>query len=194
MMRSVIAALAGLLIASPGLAQAGAIAGKVKASGMRDDADAVVYIEKIEGRIFEAPGKPVVMDQRAKEFIPKILPVLVGTTVDFLNSDPFSHNVFTPDKCAGKFNLGSWPTGEAKSYTFTEPCEGVMLCNVHPEMVGYVIVLETPYFAVTEPDGSYRIEGVPDGSYTVSVWHEDLDKVSKEINISGDTSLDLTLE
>jgi plastocyanin len=166
-------------------ALAGEISGNVTATGMRSNADAVVYVDKIEGKTFPAPTEPVVMDQKGKVFLPKVLPVLVGTTVDFLNSDAFAHNVFTPDKCADKFNLGSWPTGEARSHTFEKPCAAVMLCNVHPEMVGYVVAVETPYFAVTKEDGSYTISGVPDGSYTVSVWHERLKKQSQEVQVKA---------
>jgi len=173
---------------------AGAISGKVTATGMRSNADAVVYVEKIEGKTFPPPAEPVVMDQKGKAFLPKVVPVLVETTVDFLNSDPFAHNVFTPDKCAEKFDLGSWPTGEVRSHTFGKPCAAVTLCSVHPEMVGYVVALETPYFAVTKEDGSYTIADVPDGTYTVSVWHERLKKQSQEIQLKGSATADFTLK
>lgn len=186
-----LAILAVLAFTSSALA--GSITGKITAKGLRSNADAVVYIERIEGKTFPAPKEPVVMDQDAKVFIPKILPVLVGTTVEFLNSDPFAHNVFTPDDCADKFDLGSWATGESKSYTFEKPCAAVILCNVHPEMVAYVVAVETPYFAVSDADGNFTIEDVPDGTYTVSVWHERLKKQSQEVTVSGATSVDFTL-
>jgi plastocyanin len=182
------------LLAIASSALAGSISGTVTATGMRSNADAVVYVDKIEGKTFPAPAEPVVMDQKGKVFLPKVLPVLVGTTVDFLNSDAFAHNVFTPDKCADKFDLGSWPTGETRSHTFDKPCAAVMLCNVHPEMVGYVVAVETPYFAVTKEDGSYTIADVPDGTYTVSVWHERLKKQSQEVQVKGSTTADFTLK
>lgn len=188
---SFVISLAILGVASTALA--GSISGKVVCQGMRTNQDAVVYVEKIEGKTFPPPDKPAVMDQKGKDFIPKVLPVLEGTTVDFLNSDPFAHNVFTPDGCADKFNLGSWATGESRSHTFDEPCVAVMLCNVHPEMVGYVVAVETPYFAVTDAEGNYTIEGVPDGTYTVSVWHERLKKQSQEVTVGGATKADFTL-
>lgn len=171
---------------------ASTLAGKVTASGLRTNADAVVYIEKIDGESFPVPANPVVMDQKGKTFLPKVLPVLVGTRVDFLNSDPFAHNVFTPDKCADEFNLGSWPIGETRSHTFIRPCAAVMLCNVHPGMIGYIVAVETPYFAVTDADGNYRIE-VPDGTYTVTVWHERLKTSSQEVTVSGATTVNFTL-
>jgi plastocyanin len=173
------------LLAIASSALAGSISGTVTATGMRSNADAVVYVDKIEGKTFPAPAEPVVMDQKGKVFLPKVLPVLVGT---------FAHNVFTPDKCADKFDLGSWPTGETRSHTFDKPCAAVMLCNVHPEMVGYVVAVETPYFAVTKEDGSYTIADVPDGTYTVSVWHERLKKQSQEVQVKGSTTADFTLK
>ncbi|GMR24340.1 MAG: hypothetical protein BMS9Abin37_2871 [Acidobacteriota bacterium] len=171
---------------------AGSISGKITAKRVRSNADAVVYIEKIDGKTFPAPER-VVMDQNAKVFAPKILPVLVGTTVEFLNSDPFAHNVFTPDACADKFDLGSWPQGEKGPYTFEKACVAVILCNVHPEMIAYVVAVETPYFAVSDAEGNFTIENVPDGSYTVSVWHERLKKQSQEVTVSGATSVDFKL-
>ena len=91
--------------------------------------------------------------------------MLVGTTVDFLNSDSVLHNVFTPEACAGTFNLGTWPQGETKSLTFNKACFAVLLCRVHPEMEAFVVAVPTPYFATAQADGSYRIPDVPDGSY-----------------------------
>jgi plastocyanin len=177
-----------------GPALAGSIAGEVTLAGMRSNADAVVYVENIPGKTFEPPSVPVVMDQRGKEFIPRVLPILAGTKVDFLNSDPFNHNVFTPDKCGGKFDLGTWPTGETRSHVFGEPCQAVMLCNVHPAMVGTVVVLETPYFAVTDEEGRYIISDVPDGTYQVSVWHERLPKTTSPVEVAGETLVNFTLK
>jgi plastocyanin len=184
---------AALLLGFAPAALAGSIKGKVTATGLRSNADAVVYVQKIEGKTFPAPKESVLMDQKGKVFVPKVLPVVVGTTVDFLNSDSFAHNVFTPDKCADKFDLGSWPTGETRPYTFKKPCTAVMLCNVHPEMVAYIVAVETPYFAVTDADGNFTIKDVPDGTYTVSVWHERLKKQSQEVTVNGATTLDVTL-
>ncbi len=155
-------------------ARAGDITGKITAKGARNAANAVVYIDKIPGKVFPPPKKHALMDQKNMTFVPHVLPILVGTTVDFLNSDDVMHNVFTPDKCAGKFNLGSWPKGQKKSYTFKKPCAAVILCNVHPEMEAYIVAVETPYFAVTAKDGSYTIKNVPAGKYTLKVWHEKL--------------------
>lgn len=92
----------------------------------------------------------------------------------FLNSDPTPHNVFSPDN--EKYNLGTWPRGQTKEYAFTAckkfPCVYTQLCRVHPEMEGYVVVLQNPYFATTTPDGKYEIKDVPPGSYQLAVWHD----------------------
>src|SRR5450759_2428634 len=102
----VLAALLGIV--HPALS--GTISGKVICTGLRSNANAVVYIEKIAGKTFKVPEKHTVMNQTAKEFVPAVLPILVGTTVDFPNNDSFLHNVFTPEDCGDKFNLGSLAT------------------------------------------------------------------------------------
>src|SRR5512146_1413131 len=140
--------------------EAGDLHGKVACKGVRDSSDAVVYVAAIPGKTFPAPKEHAKMDQANLVFHPHVLPVQVGTTVDFLNSDAVLHNVFTPDACAGKFNLGTWPKGQSKSYTFTKECNATLLCKVHPEMEGFVLAVPTPYFAVTKADGSYHIAGV----------------------------------
>lgn len=188
------AMLTAMLLGVASGAPADSITGKVTLSGLRSNADAVVYIEKIDGKSFDPPAEPVVMDQKGKDFLPKVVPVVTGTTVDFLNSDPFAHNVFTPDACADEFNLGSWETGEARSWTFDEPCAAVLLCKVHPEMIAFVVAVDTPYFAVTDAEGNYTIPDLPAGTYTVSVWHERFDKTSQTVTVDGGTTVDFTLQ
>ncbi len=164
-----------ILLAGIQLASAGSITGKVTAHGVKNSGDAVVYIDKVPGKTFGAPKEHAKMDQKNLAFVPHVLPVLAGTTVDFVNSDDVLHNVFSPDKCCDKFNLGSWPKGQSKSFTFKEPgCAATLLCNVHPEMEGYVFVTGTPYYAVSAKDGSYEIKDVPPGKYTLKIWHEKL--------------------
>lgn len=172
---------------------AGTLKGKVEAPGMRTDADAVVYIDVVPGKTFEPPSEPALMDQVDLTFVPHVLPVLVGTTVEFLNSDAMLHNVFAPEKCAERFNLGSWPQGQKRGYTFKQPCAATILCNVHPEMEAFVVAVPTPYFAVTDDSGAYLIEDVPDGTYTVKVWHPKLKEKAVEVTVEGDTELDVEL-
>jgi len=151
------------------IAAGGTIEGAVTSGGAAL-ADAVVYIDKAPGAF--APAGPAKMDQRNMTFTPHVLPVLAGTTVRFLNSDPTQHNVFSPD--FEKYNLGTWPQGQTKDQVFAKcakpPCAYVQLCRIHPEMEAYVVVLQNPFFAVTDRDGHYRIENVAPGAYSLGVW------------------------
>lgn len=173
MMRHLLFAVVAATLAVPTgtFGAGGTIKGTVKVTGASSSADAVVYIEQAP----DAAGtpEPAEMDQKRMQFVPHVLPVVAGTPVKFLNSDPTPHNVFSPDN--EKYNLGTWPQGQTKDYTFdkckTFPCVYTQLCRVHPEMEGYVVVLQNPYFAVTAKDGTYEIGDVPPGSYQLGVWH-----------------------
>jgi plastocyanin len=175
---------------------AGSITGTATVTGASSNADVVVYLQQATGT-FAPPPKAAQMDQKQMQFIPHVLPILAGTKVDFLNSDPTPHNVFSPDN--EKYNLGTWPQGQMKDYTFTKctkfPCVYTQLCRVHPEMEGYVVVLQNPYFAVTDKAGHYQIEGVPPGSYTVAVWHTKARAQPKPVVVDAakPTTVDFTL-
>jgi plastocyanin len=183
------------LFGTASFAPAAELKGVVHLTGQRTDADAVVYVDAIPGKTFPAPAAHAKMDQKNLLFMPHVLPVLEGTTVDFLNSDAVLHNVFSPDKCADQFNLGSWPQGQIRSYTFKSRCKATLLCKVHPEMEGFVVALPTPWFAVTDKTGAYEIKGVPDGSYTVKVWHPKFkNETSKPVKISGETTADFQVK
>ncbi|MBZ5649093.1 MAG: carboxypeptidase regulatory-like domain-containing protein [Acidobacteriia bacterium] len=173
-------------------AWAGDIEGKV--AGMKGKS--AVYVDAIAGKTFPAPKDHPVMDQKGLMFVPHIMVVQQGTTVEFLNSDTVQHNVFwtaiSGDKKAGH-NLGTWPKGEKRSFTFDKPGVVPVLCNVHPEMAGYLIVSPTPYFAETDDSGNYKIKDVPDGSYTVTAWHEGAKNQSKPVTVSGGGKADFTL-
>jgi plastocyanin len=187
---AVLAALMALTLA----ASAGSISGKV--SGV--SGESVVYVDTIAGKTFPAPAEHALIDQKGLLFQPHITVVLVGTTVDFLNSDKVAHNVFWPSlmqgtkKLPGK-NLGTWPTGEKRSFKFEQAGVAALLCNVHPEMAGYVVVVPTPYHATTDKSGEYKIANVPDGQYTVVAWHEGAKSSSKSVTVAGDTKADLTV-
>jgi plastocyanin len=181
-------ATAALLAASALLASAadGSITGTVKATGLASNADAVVYVVQAPGTP-QLPAQPVTMDQKQMQFIPHVLPVVSGTTVKFQNSDPTPHNVFSPD--FEKYNLGTWPQGQSKDYTFSKctkfPCAYTQLCRVHPEMEGFVVVLPNNYFAVTDKEGKFDIKGVPAGQYTVAVWHPKLKAQPKPVTVEA---------
>ncbi len=163
---------------------AGGLTGTIKATGLSSNADAVVYVVQAAGTF--TPGS-VTMDQKQMQFIPHVLPVLVGTTVKFLNSDPTPHNVFSGDY--EKFNLGTWPQGQTKDHVFAKcakaPCVYATLCRVHAEMEGYVVVLQNPYFAVSAKDGHYAIPNLPPGKYEVAVWHPKLKGKSQPVTVAA---------
>ena len=169
-------------------AVAGTIEGKVSSG------KSVVYVDTIAGKTFPAPSQHFSLDQRSLTFQPHLLVVPAGATVDFVNSDSVAHNVFWPAVSGNRklaHNLGTWPQGEKRSFTFDSPGVVPLLCNVHPEMSAYIVVSPTPYYAVTDASGNYRIQNVPDGAYTVTVWHEGSKPSSKPVTVSGATRLDL---
>jgi Carboxypeptidase regulatory-like domain/Copper binding proteins, plastocyanin/azurin family len=136
------------------------------------------------------------MDQKGLMFRPHIMAVPVGTTVEFLNSDNVAHNVFWASISGNKklgHNLGTWPQGEKKPFKFDQPGVASLLCNVHPEMSGYIVVTPTPYVAESDAAGNFTIAGVPDGSYTVTAWHEGAKNQSKPVTVAGGASVDFTL-
>ena len=186
-MRALLFGTLALAVALP--AFAGDIHGKVVCKGTRDSGSAVVYVDAIAGKTFPPPQAHEKINQLNLVFDPHVLPVLIGTTVDFLNSDTVQHNVFSPDACAEKFNLGTWPKGQERSYTFKKDCVATLLCKVHAEMEAFVVAVPTPYFAVTKADGSFTIAGVPDGSYTIKVWHPKLKATSKPVTVAGATEV-----
>jgi len=127
---------------------------------------AVVYVEKVPGTFHAGNAK---MDQHSKVFIPYVLPVVQGTAVEFHNSDNLQHNVFGVG--ADKFNLGTYTQGMARSYTFNKLGEVAILCNVHPEMEAYILVLQNSFFAQPDSSGKFRIADVPAGDYVVKAWY-----------------------
>jgi len=186
-------ALATLSLLLGGAAHAGDIHGHAVCKGLRDSAGAVVYVAAIPGKTFPAPKEHATVDQTNLTFIPHVLPVLVGTTVDFLNNDAVLHNVFSPDAVADKMNLGTWPKGETRSHVFKKPGFAALLCLVHPEMSGFIAVLPTPYFAVTDAAGKYQIANVPDGTYQVKTWHPKLKATEKSVTVHDATGADFQL-
>jgi len=132
---------------------------------------AVVYLERVgDPAAGPVPHSHAVMDQRNLTFAPRVLPVVVGTTVDFTNSDDTQHNVFSPSRAAGKFDLGTYSRGETRSVTMREPGDVLVLCNIHMEMEAHILVLRDPYFALAGGDGRYRIPDVPAGRYEIRLW------------------------
>jgi plastocyanin len=162
-------------------AKAGVVKGTITIGG-RPTADAVV---SVEGPQLKALGsqlsplstqhsalstKKAVIDQRDLKFIPRVLAVAAGTTVDFPNNDKTFHNVFSTSE-AKKFDLGLYPSGQSRSVTFDKAGVVKILCNVHPNMEAYVVVKDHPNFNATDARGNYTLKGLPLGKYRLEVWH-----------------------
>src|ERR1700757_3489844 len=188
--------LAALSLAS--VAKAGDVKGKVAVQGLKSAGNIVVYVDAIPGKKFDPPSQHVTIDQRQMAFVPKVAAVMQGTTVDFLNSDSVAHNVYWPSVGGNKklaHNLGTWPKGERKAFQFNDLGVASLLCNVHPEMSGYVVVVPTPYFAVTDKDGNFEIKNIPSGKYTVKTWSEDGKPTSQAVDASAaTTAVELTVK
>ncbi|MHC4321830.1 MAG: hypothetical protein ACYST3_06095 [Planctomycetota bacterium] len=163
----------------------GVITGKVQCRRVRHSGDTVVYIEKVGDNNYDPPTEHGVVDQLNLIFIPHVIAVQKGTTIDFPNSDLVRHNVFSTPDCCNQFNLGTYDIGVSKPVTFNESCEIPLLCNVHAEMSAFVVILENPYFSVTAKDGSFTINKVPSGTYKLMTWHEKLRTEAQEVTVEG---------
>jgi len=183
---AILVAVLALLLA--GTTQAGEIKGKVNVQGLKSAENIAVYVDAIAGKDFPAPAQHITVDQKQMKFVPHVAVVLKGTTVDFLNSDTVQHNVFWPSVNGNKkltHSLGTWPKGQSKSFQFNDLGYVPLLCNVHPEMSGYIFVAPTPYFAVTDKEGNFVIKDVPAGKYTLKTWSEDGKPVTQTVDLSG---------
>ena len=187
-----------LILMLGGASRANEIKGKVSVQGIKSAENIAVYVDAIPDKKFDAPKDPIVMDQRKMAFIPHVVAVQQGTTVEFLNSDPVGHNVYWPSISGNKklaHNLGTWPKGEKKPFQFNDLGVASLLCNVHPEMSGYVVVSPTPYFAVTDKDGNFEIKNIPAGKYTLKTWSEDGKPTTQAVDVSGATAtVELTVK
>ncbi|MGB9464901.1 MAG: plastocyanin/azurin family copper-binding protein, partial [Candidatus Acidiferrum sp.] len=187
---------ASITLTLVGAAGANEIKGKVSVQGIKSAASIAVYVDAIPDKKFEAPKEHVIIDQRKMSFNPHVVAVQQGTTVDFLNSDPVGHNVYWPSISGNKklaHNLGTWPQGEKKPFQFSDLGVASLLCNVHPEMSGYVVIVPTPYFAVTDKDGNFEIKDIPAGKYTLKTWSEEGKPTSQAVEVSAaTTSVELT--
>jgi plastocyanin len=189
---------ASLILALAGASRANDIKGKVSVQGIKSAENIAVYVDVIPDKKFDPPAQHVLIDQKKMAFLPHVVAVQQGTTADFLNSDAVGHNVYWPSISGNKklnHNLGTWPKGEKKSFQFNDLGSASLLCNVHPEMSGYVVVVPTPYFAVTDKDGSFEIKNIPAGKYTLKTWSEDGKPTTQAVDVSAATAtVDLTVK
>lgn len=157
-----------------------------------DRSDVVVFIEKIGGR-FAPLKKPRSLAQREKAFVPKMIAITKGTTVDFPNEDKFFHNVFSLSE-GNTFDLGLYRAGESKSVTFEKTGVVDVYCNIHPNMWAQILVLENPFYTSTAADGAFEISKLPPGSYTVSAWVSGGELVKQPVKIEPGKKVDVSFE
>ncbi len=190
-MRFVACCAVAILLRQPALAAD--IEGRVLPAGLAAQSDFVISVEDIPG-FFPAPKEAAVMDQKELHFVPHVLAIQAGATVEFPNSDPVSHNVFSIS-AAKRFNLGLYVRGVKRRILFDQPGVVELLCNVHLEMSGYILVLRNPYFTRVSPDGTYRITGVPAGSHRLRCWNERLPAQERTVQVpaAGSVSVDFSM-
>ncbi len=224
-MRSILACLLGVVLVVTGAiarprgtaAASGTIRGRVEfrrppapveprpsvaalgGSGVRpppESRPAVVYLEAAPRGAFEPEeGARPAMNQKDQTFVPHVLAITVGTTVDFPNSDRVYHNVFSLSRTR-TFDLGRYAVGKSKAVRFDRPGVVQVFCDIHSHMSAYILVFAHRYFSVTDDEGRYRIENVPPGRYSVAMWYEGIIRASKTVTIpdaGGIVDLDFSL-
>ena len=191
-------ALLGLAIAT--MAQAPARSGVIEASVVDEKGkpidEAVVSLTPAGGATAPPAATTATMDQVDKEFVPHVLPVMIGTSVRFPNRDNIKHHVYSFSKTK-KFELPLYTGTPASPVAFEKPGVVVLGCNIHDWMVGYVYVLATPYFAKSAADGRAKIADVPPGAWEAQVWHPRMrlepEKTTQAVTLPGTDRLTWTL-
>lgn len=152
-------------------------------TGNSDRLRSVVYLESAPRGAFEqTDAARAVMDQRGERFIPHVLAITTGTTVDFPNSDRIYHSVFSLSKTR-PFDLGRYAVGRSKPVTFDRPGIVRVFCEIHSHMNAFVLVFSHPFFAMTDTEGRYRIDHVPPGTYDVIAWNEGTSSDPKSVSV-----------
>jgi plastocyanin len=147
---------------------------------------AVVYFETAPKGAFEdREAARARMDQRNESFVPHLLAITVGTTVDFPNNDRTYHNVFSLSK-GQRFDLGRYGAGHSKAVRFDHPGVVRVFCDIHSHMNAFILVFNHRFFNITDPDGSYQIDGVPPGTYTLVAWIEGAVRDTKSVTVAAD--------
>ncbi len=129
------------------------------------------------------------LDQRNENFIPHVLAITTGTSVEFRNSDRTYHNVFSLSK-DNRFDLGRYGRGQSKSVRFERPGVVRVFCDIHSHMSAFVLVFAHRYFAVTDAEGRYRIEDVPPGAYTLVAWNEGQARESRSVRVGEEGTVE----
>ena len=150
------------------------LSGIVKAQGLRKPDNILVYLTKTPDQI-TPPQEAFVLDQNNLTFLPHTLVIPMGSTVAFPNNDKVDHNVFSLSRTK-KFNFGSYKPGVSHNVIFDKPGIVELRCDLHSEMISYILVMKNSYFALTDKKGNFSIDvkGLAQGKYTLKTWHEKL--------------------
>jgi plastocyanin len=157
----------------------------------------VLYLEGDSARLAVPAGsaespRRASMAQRLEHFVPHVLPVVQGSTVEFPNEDDVYHNVFSLSAAAGPkgFDLGRYPKGSSRSITFSRPGTVQVFCHIHSDMSGTVLVLSNPFFASPDDNHHFVIDDVPEGDYTLVAWHERIKPITRRVHVTaGQTTM-----
>lgn len=172
------------------------VSGVVTGGGPIGPGASVIWLTRTDGPTPAVrPGRTRIVNQRDKVFIPRVLAVPVGTKVDFRNDDPFYHNVFSLSD-SQRFDTGLYASGLSYSQTFNKAGPVELLCNIHASMVGYVYVVDSPYYTQPRSSGAFAIRNVPPGRYELSAWHEssaNLVKVPVNVSAAGATGVSVKI-
>lgn len=168
---------------------------KVKARNGKPDASGVVVWLEAPGLTARANPPRQKMNQQGKRFTPHVMVVEKGTEIDFPNSDPFFHNVFSLFN-GKRFDLGLYASGESRPVVFNRVGISYIFCNIHPLMSAIVVSVDSPYHAISDQEGRLTINDVPEGRYQLKVWHErttpqELAAQTKTITVNSSGAVDL---
>lgn len=189
--------LAVLALSTSALSAQGNVTGQVviqeRPGDVTEDlANVVVFLEPVSGgpRSMEASVKvSIALDKR--QFSPRVAVVPTGSTIEFPNKDPFSHNVFS--KANGGFDTGVYGRNKTRDQKFEEPGVYPLYCNVHPRMTAFVITLNTPWYAQAGADGRFELAGVPAGQYKLTAWHDRATAQTVTVNVPAAGVRDLRI-
>jgi plastocyanin len=177
-----------------GMAWCVTVSGQVQLTESKDHSGVVVWLAPIAGEPPETAPETASMAHQHKTFVPHVVAIRTGSKVRFPNLDPFFHNAFSNYE-GEVFDIGLHPPGSSREVTFHRAGVVRLFCNIHPTMSAIIVVLNTPWFAVSNVQGSFRISGITPGTYRVQVFHERarpdvLAKLEREVTIGPD---DLTV-
>jgi plastocyanin len=194
---AVLLALASAPVEPAGSAGLGAVAGHVRVARngapKNDRSQVVVYLEGVPEPRRAGPGPVQKIRQRDLAFSPALVVVRRGDSVEFPNDDKVFHNVFSVSEAA-KFDLGLYKSGTSKVVTFREPGVINVYCNIHPEMVAKILVIDTSHYTVTAADGSFRIAGVPPGNYGIVAWQANGEPKRGTVTVTASATAEASFE